>query len=82
MANIEEQVKAIITEKLGVSEEQVTNEATFTQDLGADSLETVELMLDLENEFEVSIPDDVSDKIQTVGDAIAFIEKAVAEKDA
>ncbi len=80
MANIDERVKAIIAEKLGVSEEQVTNEATFTQDLGADSLETVELMLDLEKEFEVSIPDDVSDKIQTVGQAIEFIEKAVEEK--
>jgi len=80
MANIDERAKAIIAEKLGVSEEQVTNEATFTQDLGADSLETVELMLDLEKEFEVSIPDDVSDKIQTVGQAIEFIEKAVEEK--
>ena len=80
MANIDERVKAIIAEKLGVSEEQVTNEATFTQDLGADSLETVELMLDLEKEFEVSIPDDVSDKIQTVGQAIEFIEKAIEEK--
>lgn len=80
MANIDERVKAIIAEKLGVSEEQVTNEATFTQDLGADSLETVELMLDLEREFDVSIPDDVSDKIQTVGQAIEFIEKAAEEK--
>ncbi|MBP5560832.1 MAG: acyl carrier protein [Muribaculaceae bacterium] len=80
MANIDERVKAIIAEKLGVSEEQVTNEATFTQDLGADSLETVELMLDLEKEFDVSIPDDVSDKIQTVGQAVEFIEKAIEEK--
>ena len=80
MANIDERVKAIIAEKLGVSEEHVTNEATFTQDLGADSLETVELMLDLEKEFDVSIPDDVSDKIQTVGQAVEFIEKAIEEK--
>ncbi len=78
MSEIAEKVKSIIVDKLGVSEDQVTPEATFAQDLGADSLDTVELIRELENEFEVKIPESQSDTIQTVGDAIKFIEDAKA----
>lgn len=78
MSEIAEKVKSIIVDKLGVSEDQVTPEATFAQDLGADSLDTVELIMELENEFEVKIPESQSDTIQTVGDAIKFIEDAKA----
>ena len=74
MSEIADRVKAIIIDKLGVSEDQVTPEATFAQDLGADSLDTVELIMDLENEFDVKIPDDQTNTINTVGDAIKFIE--------
>ncbi|MGM9868188.1 MAG: acyl carrier protein [Sodaliphilus sp.] len=78
MSEISERVKAIIVDKLGVSDAEVTPEATFQQDLGADSLDTVELIMEFEKEFEISIPDDQSEKIQTVGDAIKFIEDAQA----
>ena len=74
MSQIAEQVKKIIIDKLGVDEAEVTNEASFTNDLGADSLDTVELIMEFEKEFDVSIPDDQAEKIQTVGDAIAFLE--------
>jgi acyl carrier protein len=66
-------IKAIITEKLGVEESEVTPEADFIKDLGADSLDTVELIMEFEKEFEVSIPDDQAEKITTVGHAIDFI---------
>ena len=75
-AEVEEKVKAIIVEKLGVEESEVTREASFTNDLGADSLDTVELIMELEKEFDVQIPDDQAEKIATVGDAIAYIENA------
>jgi len=78
MSQIAEQVKKIIIDKLGVDESEVTNEASFTNDLGADSLDTVELIMEFEKEFDVSIPDDQAEKIQTVGDAIAFIETSKA----
>ena len=78
MSEIQERVTAIIVEKLGVSESQVTPEATFAQDLGADSLDTVELIMELEKEFDISIPDAETEKIQTVGDAVSFIEAAKA----
>ena len=78
MNEIEAKVKEIIVDKLGVSESEVTNEASFTTDLGADSLETVELIMKLEEEFNISIPEEESSKIQTVGDAIKFIENAKA----
>lgn len=74
-AEIKERVTALICDRLGVNESEVTENATFTQDLGADSLDTVELMMALENEFDVKIPDEVSEKIQTVGDVIELIEK-------
>ncbi len=76
MTEIATKVVSIITDKLGVEESQVVPEASFTNDLGADSLDTVELIMELEKEFDLSIPDEEAEKIVTVGDAIAFIEKA------
>ena len=76
MSEIATKVTSIITDKLGVEESQVVPEASFTNDLGADSLDTVELIMELEKEFDLSIPDEEAEKIVTVGDAIAFIEKA------
>ncbi len=76
MASIAERVKEIVVEQLGVSEEQVVPEAKFIEDLGADSLDTVELVMALEEEFGAEIPDEDAEKITTVGEAIAFIEKA------
>lgn len=74
MSEIAEQVKNIIVDKLGVDAEEVTPEKSFTNDLGADSLDTVELIMEFEKEFGISIPDDQAEKISTVGDAIAYIE--------
>jgi len=78
MSEIEQKVKAIIVDKLGVEESQVTMEASFAADLNADSLDTVELIMDFEKEFKITIPDEDTQKIATVGDAVAYIEKAVA----
>lgn len=78
MSEIESKVKSIIVEKLGVEESQVTNEASFTADLNADSLDTVELIMEFEKEFKITIPDEETQKITTVGDAIAYIENAMA----
>ena len=75
MSAIEEKVKAIIVDNLGVDETEVKPEASFTNDLGADSLDTVELIMEFEKEFNISIPDDKAEKISTVGDAIAYIEE-------
>ena len=74
MSEVAEKVKAIIVDKLSVEETEVTNEARFTNDFGADSLDTVELIMEFEKEFGISIPDDQAEKITTVGDAIAYIE--------
>jgi acyl carrier protein len=74
MSEIQERVKAIIVDKLGVEESEVTMEASFTNDLGADSLDTVELIMEFEKEFGISIPDDQAEKIGSVGDAVAYIE--------
>ncbi len=74
MSEVAERVKAIIVDKLSVEETEVTNEASFTNDLGADSLDTVELIMEFEKEFGISIPDDQAEKNTTVGDAIAYIE--------
>lgn len=74
MSEIESKVKAIIVDKLGVEESEVKPEANFINDLGADSLDTVELIMEFEKEFGISIPDDQAEKIQTVGDAISYIE--------
>ncbi|MDR2914174.1 MAG: acyl carrier protein [Tannerella sp.] len=74
MSDVASRVKAIIVDKLSVEESEVTNEASFTNDLGADSLDTVELIMEFEKEFNLSIPDDQAEKISTVGDAVAYIE--------
>lgn len=74
MSDVASRVKAIIVDKLGVEETEVTNAASFTNDLGADSLDTVELIMEFEKEFGISIPDDQAEKIGTVGDAISYIE--------
>ncbi|MCF0159982.1 MAG: acyl carrier protein [Bacteroidaceae bacterium] len=74
MSEIEARVKAIIADKLSVEETEVKPEASFTNDLGADSLDTVELIMEFEKEFGISIPDDQAEKISTVGDAVAYIE--------
>ena len=75
MANdIEETVKSIIVEKLGVDESDVTSDASITNDLGADSLDTVELIMEFEKEFDMTIPDEDAEKIATVGDAIDYVE--------
>ena len=78
MSEIASRVKTIIVDKLGVDENEVTETAEFTKDLGADSLDTVELIMEFEKEFGISIPQDESENIKTVGDAIAFIEKTKA----
>ncbi len=78
MSEVADKVKAIIVDKLGVNDDQVTVEASFTNDLGADSLDTVELIMEFEKEFGITIPDDASEKIQTVGDAISYIEEHAA----
>ena len=77
MSEATTKVKAIIVDKLGVDESEVTNDASLTNDLGADSLDTVELIMELEKEFDIQIPDDEAEGIVTVGDAISFVEKAI-----
>jgi acyl carrier protein len=77
MSDVAAKVKAIIVDKLGVDETEVTNEASFTNDLGADSLDTVELIMEFEKEFDLAIPDDEAEKILTVGEAISHIESAL-----
>ena len=74
MSEIESKVKAIIVDKLGVDEAEVVATASFTNDLGADSLDTVELIMEFEKEFGINIPEDQAEKITTVGDAISYIE--------
>lgn len=76
-ADIEAKVKEIIVEKLGVDEGEVTPEANFTNDLGADSLDTVELIMEFEKEFNISIPDEQAEGITTVGEAVSYIEENV-----
>ena len=75
MSDISSRVKAIIVDKLGVDENEVTPEASFTNDLGADSLDTVELIMEFEKEFNIAIPDDQAEKIGTVGNAVQYIEE-------
>ena len=77
MSDIATRVKKIIVDKLGVDEAEVTSEASFTNDLGADSLDTVELIMEFEKEFNVAIPDEQAETIQTVGQAITYLEKNV-----
>lgn len=73
MSDITSRVKTIIVDKLGVDEKEVTTQASFTNDLGADSLDTVELIMEFEKEFNIAIPDDQAEKIGTVGEAISYI---------
>jgi len=75
MSDVASRVKAIIVDKLGVDETEVTSEASFTNDLGADSLDTVELIMEFEKEFNIAIPDDQAENIGTVGDAVTYIEE-------
>tara|TARA_B100000242_G_scaffold291890_1_gene266103 strand:- start:6078 stop:6401 length:324 start_codon:yes stop_codon:yes gene_type:complete len=76
MSDISSRVKAIIVDKLGVDENEVVTTASFTNDLGADSLDTVELIMEFEREFNIQIPDDQAEKIETVGQAVQYIESA------
>ena len=73
---VEERVIEIVSEQMGVSKDQVTRETSFVNDLGADSLDTVELVMEFEEEFDITIPDEEAEKIQTVGQAIKFIEES------
>lgn len=77
MSEIAQKVKSIIVDKLGVEESEVTPEASFTNDLGADSLDTVELIMEFEKEFNISIPDEQAENISTVGQAISYLEQHV-----
>ncbi len=77
MSNIAERVNKIIIDKLGVDESEVTTEASFTNDLGADSLDTVELIMEFEKEFDLSIPDEQAENIQTVGQAVSYLESQI-----
>ena len=78
MSDVAERVKKIVVEHLGVDAEKVTENASFIDDLGADSLDTVELVMAFEEEFSVEIPDDAAETIRTVGDAVSFLEKKAA----
>ncbi len=78
--SLAKKVRDLIVAKLGVDEAEVVNEASFTNDLGADSLDTVELIMELEKEFNITIPDEAAEKIQKVGEAIAYIEAHAKEK--
>jgi len=75
VASVQDRMIDIVASQLGVSKDQITPETSFINDLGADSLDTVELVMELEEEFEINIPDDAAEKIQTVGQAVEFIEK-------
>ena len=78
--SVEERVIEIVCENLGVNKEQVTRSTSFTEDMGADSLDIVELVMELEEEFEITIPDDQAEKIKTVGEAIDYIERELKKK--
>lgn len=80
MADLAKKVKEIIIEKLGVDAEKVTDDASFVEDLGADSLDTVELVMDFEEEFDLEIPDEEAEKLNTVGAAIKYLEEKLASK--
>jgi len=78
MKNLEKKVKEIIIDKLGIEESEVTDSASFTNDLGADSLDTVELIMEFEKEFNISIPDEDAEKIGTIGQAISYLKENVS----
>ena len=77
MENLENKIKEIIIDKLGIEESEITDSASFTNDLGADSLDTVELIMEFEKEFNFSIPDEDAEKIATVGDAVSYLKDNV-----
>src|SRR5436305_15337825 len=79
-ASVLERVKDIVADNLGVDREKITPETSFVNDLGADSLDTVELVMELEEEFDINIPDDAAEKIQTVGQAVQYIESGTNGK--
>lgn len=81
MSTIEERVKKIVVEHLGVKEDEISNNASFVEDLGADSLDTVELVMALEEEFETEIPDEKAEKITTIQEAIDYIEENINRED-
>jgi len=78
VASVKERIVDIVSEQLGVNKDQINDDTHFVNDIGADSLDTVELVMELEEEFDITIPDDAAEKIQTVGEAIEFIEKHVS----
>jgi acyl carrier protein len=79
--SVEERVIEIVSEQMGVAKDQITKETSFVNDLGADSLDTVELVMELEEEFDITIPDEKAEEIQTVGQAVAYIEEHTKNKD-
>jgi acyl carrier protein len=79
MADLDEKVKEIIAKELGVERDKLTNEASFMEDLGADSLDTVELVMEFEKEFNIDIPDEEAEKLRTVGDALDYLKSKVKE---
>jgi acyl carrier protein len=79
MANVEEKVKDIIVEELGVEREKLTSNASFMEDLGADSLDTVELVMAFEKEFDIDIPDEEAEKLRTVGDAMSYLHEKIGK---
>ena len=79
MSNVEEKVKDIIVEQLGVEREKLTSEASFMEDLGADSLDTVELVMAFEKEFDIDIPDEDAEKLRTVGDAMNYLHEKIGK---
>ncbi|HJR15569.1 MAG TPA: acyl carrier protein [Gemmatimonadales bacterium] len=79
MSNVEEKVKDIIVEELGVEREKLTSEASFMEDLGADSLDTVELVMAFEKEFDIDIPDEEAEKLRTVGDAMSYLHEKIGK---
>ena len=80
MASVMERVTEIVSDQLGVDKEKISAETSFVNDLGADSLDTVELVMELEEEFDINIPDDAAEKIQTVGQAVKYIEEGTKAK--
>jgi len=79
--SIEERVIEIVSEQMGVAKDQISKETSFINDLGADSLDTVELVMELEEEFDITIPDEKAEEIQTVGQAVAYIEEHIGNKN-
>ena len=79
MSNVEEKVKDIIVEELGVEREKLTSDASFMEDLGADSLDTVELVMAFEKEFDIDLPDEEAEKLRTVGDAMSYLHEKIGK---